>query len=138
MVFLAAYPAQNMASYPLAYSLVILPLSVARWSQFSHKTVPSAATFFGVSLFRLSGAINVLLLLLVRPRLLLFVPPVNTVETATDPGRHSTTGSAKYNLSLQPTAMNELGERSWKPTSRGSGNNIALSPVNSTARSDDI
>jgi hypothetical protein len=144
MVFLVAYPAQKLASYPLAYSLVVLPLSIARWSLFSHKEVSSASTFFGVSMFNLSGAINVLLLLLVRPRLLLFVPPAITVETATDPGRHSTSGSAvfptvtKYNLSLQPTAMDDLGERSWKQTSGGSGNNMALSPTSSTAKSDDI
>jgi hypothetical protein len=37
--------------------------------------------FFGVSMFNLSGAINVLLLLFVRPRILLFIPPVKPVET---------------------------------------------------------
>jgi hypothetical protein len=136
MVFLVACPAQNLASYPLAYSLVVLPLSIARWSLFSHRNVSSAATFFGVSMFNLSGAINVLLLLVVRPRLLLFVPPANTVETTIDPGRHSTTGSAKYNLSLQSTAMDDSGERSWKPTSGGSGNNIALSPISCSAKSE--
>ncbi|KAI9453542.1 hypothetical protein BJY52DRAFT_1088953, partial [Lactarius psammicola] len=62
-------------NYPLGYSLVVLPLSVVRWSLSSHKKVPSAATFFAVSMFNLSGAINVLLFLIVRPRLLLFSPP---------------------------------------------------------------
>ncbi len=36
----------NYFSYPLAYSLVVLPLSVARWSLDNHKDVPSAAFFF--------------------------------------------------------------------------------------------
>ena len=63
------------SSYPLAYSLLILPLSIARYVQFGHHNVPPAATFFGLSMFYLSGAINVLLLLIVRPRLLLFPRP---------------------------------------------------------------
>ncbi|KAH8990251.1 hypothetical protein EDB92DRAFT_1763981, partial [Lactarius akahatsu] len=64
--------ALGMLFYPLGYSLVVLPLSVVRWSHFNHKKVPSMATFFGVSMFNLSGAVNVLLFLIVRPRLLLF------------------------------------------------------------------
>ncbi len=42
---------------------------------FSHHHVPSAATFFGKSLFHLSGAINVLLFLVIRSKLLLFPRP---------------------------------------------------------------
>ena len=61
--------------YPLAYSFVVLPLSVARWLLFTHHDVPSAATFFGDSMFHLSGAINVLLFLIIRPKLLLFTCP---------------------------------------------------------------
>jgi len=61
--------------YPLAYSVVVLPLSVARWLLFSHHSVPSAATFFGVSTFNFSGAVNVILFLIVRPKLLLFTYP---------------------------------------------------------------
>jgi len=67
--------ALGMLLYPLAYSLMVLPLSIARWSLFNHKKVSSLATFFGVSVFNLSGAINVLLFLIVRPELLLFSPP---------------------------------------------------------------
>ena len=69
-------PTYRSSSYPIAYSFVVLPLSVARWLQFSnHIHVPSAATFFGVSMFNLSGAVNVLLFLIVRPELLLFTRP---------------------------------------------------------------
>ncbi|KAH9052529.1 hypothetical protein EDB87DRAFT_1570443, partial [Lactarius vividus] len=67
--------------YPLAYTLMVIPLSVARWLQFSHKKVPSAATFSGLIMFNLSGAINVLLFLIVRPRLLLFTPPEELSES---------------------------------------------------------
>jgi len=41
----------------------------------AHHNVPLAAIFFGVSMFNLSGAINVLLFLIIRPRLLLFPRP---------------------------------------------------------------
>ncbi|KAH9052530.1 hypothetical protein EDB87DRAFT_1570444 [Lactarius vividus] len=64
----------KLSSYPLAYSLMVIPLSVSRWLQFGHKDVPSAAIFFSDIMFHLSGAINVLLFLIVRPHLLLFKP----------------------------------------------------------------
>jgi hypothetical protein len=125
-------------SYPLSYSIVVLPLSVARWSLFDHAHVSSAATFFSVSIFNLSGAINVTLLLVVRPRLLLFVPP-KTSETGTELGHQCSTGSVvippsvpKYNVSLQPTAKGDLGERSWKSTS-----DKALPPISHMEKSDD-
>jgi hypothetical protein len=61
--------------YPLAYSLEVLPISIARWSLNSHKNVASATIFFGETVYNLSGAINVLLFLIVRPQLLLFPRP---------------------------------------------------------------
>ena len=63
------------SSYPLAYSFIVLPLTVTRWSLFSHHHVSSAATFFAISIFYLSGAINVVLFLIIRPGLLLFPRP---------------------------------------------------------------
>jgi len=80
----AEYPqrrtALGMLYYPLAYSLVILPLSVARWSLIHNRNVPSAAMFFGLAMINLSGAVNVLLFLIVRPQILLFAPPEQPVE----------------------------------------------------------
>ncbi|KAH9973578.1 hypothetical protein BGW80DRAFT_1459057 [Lactifluus volemus] len=49
--------------YPVAYALVVPPISIARWSRFSHHPVSSAVQFFGASMFNLSGAVNVLLFL---------------------------------------------------------------------------
>ena len=77
--------AHKLSRYPLAYSIVVIPLSVSRWLLFSHKSVPSAATFFGIIMFNLSGAINVLLFLIVRPHLLLFTPPEEPIEELDDP-----------------------------------------------------
>jgi hypothetical protein len=59
-------------SYPLAYSLVVLPLTIARWSHKYEKDIPPAALFFGQSTLNLSGAINVLLFIVIRPELLFF------------------------------------------------------------------
>jgi hypothetical protein len=72
--------AHALPSYPLAYSVMVIPLSISRWLQFNHKSVPSAAVFFGEIMFNLSGAANVLLFLIVRPHLLLFTPPEALVE----------------------------------------------------------
>lgn len=49
-------------------------MSFARWLQYSHN-LPSAAMLFGQSMFNLSGAVNVLLFLTIRPQLLLFALP---------------------------------------------------------------
>ena len=64
-------------SYPVAYTIVVLPVSVARWTAFNHPNshIPDAATFFTVFLHNSFGAVNVLLLLTTRPNLLLFVDP---------------------------------------------------------------
>jgi len=108
---------KSLLFYPLAYSLMILPLSIARWLEFDGKSVPSAATFFGSSVFNLSGAINVLLFLTTRPQLLLFSPPDAPDESSEPEGTELqlATGSAvfadtpKYHHSPQP-AGTELAE----------------------------
>jgi len=64
-----------MLAYPLAYSLIVLPLSITRWLEFNNRSVPSAATFLGIVIFNLSGAINVVLFLIFKPELLLFARP---------------------------------------------------------------
>ena len=87
---------------------MVLPLSIARWS--NSEKVPSAATFFAVSMFNLSGAINVLLFLIVRPRLLLFPHP-DEFKGHEDVKLGRPTGSAifpdtpEYSQSPQPTRM---------------------------------
>jgi hypothetical protein len=76
----------DMIAYPLAYSLIVLPLCVVRWVGFSQEahsqTMPSAATITVVALFGLSGAVNVVLFLSTRPDRLLFAkePPMSAGE----------------------------------------------------------
>ncbi|KAA1473969.1 hypothetical protein DENSPDRAFT_780811 [Dentipellis sp. KUC8613] len=76
--------ALSMLAYPLSYSVLVLPLSIVRWLTFSTGgSVPSAATFVVITLYGLSGVVNVLLMLLTRPRLLLFsepLPPTSPVR----------------------------------------------------------
>jgi len=101
----------SVTSYPLAYSLIVLPLTVARWLQFSNHKVPSAATFFGDTMFSLSGAINVLLFLIIRPGLLLFPRPEELAgpEIALAPQGTGTSSGvfsdmAKFQHSSDPTS----------------------------------
>ncbi|KAF8262435.1 hypothetical protein EI94DRAFT_1808789 [Lactarius quietus] len=104
---------RSMLLYPLAYSIIVLPISVTRWSLIFNKNekVTSAATFFSVSVFNLSGAINVLLFLVVRTQLLLFSPPDECGEPRGAELRQPATGSAlftdtpRYNHSPQPTGI---------------------------------
>ncbi|KAH9048657.1 hypothetical protein EDB83DRAFT_2227100 [Lactarius deliciosus] len=81
--------------YPLAYSIMVIPLSVSRWLLFNNKNVPSATTFFGIIMFHLSGATNVLLFLIVRPRLLLFTPPEELGESSVELA-NTITSSARF------------------------------------------
>ncbi|KAJ7693375.1 hypothetical protein B0H17DRAFT_1059942 [Mycena rosella] len=64
-----------MIAYPACYCVLILPLSVVRWIGFEHPSagaIPSAATFAVISVYGLSGALNVALLLNTRPNSVLF------------------------------------------------------------------
>ncbi|TRM70280.1 hypothetical protein BD626DRAFT_423053 [Schizophyllum amplum] len=62
-----------MISYPLVYSILVLPLSVVRWIGFlDNDPQPPALTMTVASIYGLSGAANVLLLRLTRPNSVLF------------------------------------------------------------------
>jgi hypothetical protein len=106
---------------------MVLPLSITRWSLFNHKKVSSGATFFSVSVFNLSGAINVLLFLIVRPQLLLFSPPGEYSEPGEELAHPNTSSAifsdtAKYGPSAQPTGMElmeHVGDGVWNPILEG-------------------
>ncbi|KLO07848.1 hypothetical protein SCHPADRAFT_944920 [Schizopora paradoxa] len=72
----------KLLAYPIAYSIVVLPLSVVRWITFGEQgcgrsSVPEAATFAAVFLHGCFGFVNVVLLLTTRQTLLLFDDPRN-------------------------------------------------------------
>jgi hypothetical protein len=71
--------------------------------QFDNHNVSSAATFFSVTMFNLSGAINVLLFLIVRPHLLLFTrreklaePDMEVASQGTGPAMFSDVGTFQH------------------------------------------
>ena len=88
----------------------------------------SAATFFATSIFNLSGALNVLLLLVVRPQLLLFTLPedyqLDVVEpepAESPPASPIIAATSKYNRwqTPQQTEMalpDDAEDRAWDPT----------------------
>ncbi len=121
----------SVTSFPLAYSIIVLPLTVARWLLFSHHYVSPAATFFGISMFNLSGAINVLLFLIFRRERLLFPRPkelprpqlvIEPEPQAQDIRPAILDDAENLQNSPEPTPM-ELGDED-------SGNGAAGSPVN--------
>ncbi|KAJ7188924.1 hypothetical protein C8R46DRAFT_878372 [Mycena filopes] len=67
-----------MIAYPACYCLLLIPLSVVRWIGFAQEhggrpnRIPSAATFAVISIYGLSGASNVVLLLSTKPNSMLF------------------------------------------------------------------
>ncbi|KAH8106400.1 hypothetical protein DFH11DRAFT_1272107 [Phellopilus nigrolimitatus] len=70
--------ARKMLWYPLCYIIIILPLSVTRWTSFlAHSSqqrteIPFALTAAVEALFKLGGLADVLLFAITRPNILLF------------------------------------------------------------------
>ncbi|KZV75490.1 hypothetical protein PENSPDRAFT_748391 [Peniophora sp. CONT] len=62
--------ALKMLMYPLTYTISVLPIAVARWTQFNHSDIPFAATVVCDMIYMSSGLINVILYALTRPFLL--------------------------------------------------------------------
>ncbi|KAG8692403.1 hypothetical protein FRC08_009797 [Ceratobasidium sp. 394] len=52
--------------YPVSYVILILPLSAARWAEFSGIKVPFHATIFGHTIYMLSGFVNTVLFITTR------------------------------------------------------------------------
>jgi len=62
-------------AYPVSYAILVAPLSIVRWLQNagSYQELISSADSLAVgAVFGLSGIVNVVLFLLIRPNLLLF------------------------------------------------------------------
>ena len=124
----------------VAYSLIVLPNTIAWYLQFNHHHVPPAATFFATSMFHLSSAINVALFLIIRPELLLFPHPreLDAQEIQLTPQGTNAQGPAlaifsdraKFQHSPEPT-LDMQGDE-------GSMDNTTLFHINSRRISDDI
>lgn len=53
--------ARQMLWYPVAYSILVIPIAAARFSAFNGKDVPFSVTIFTGSIFMLSGFVNAIL-----------------------------------------------------------------------------
>jgi hypothetical protein len=53
--------ARQMLWYPVAYTILVLPIAAARFSAFNGKDVPFGVTIFTSSIFMLSGFVNAIL-----------------------------------------------------------------------------
>ena len=104
-----------------------------------------AASFFADFVFSLSGAINVLLFLTIRPQLLLFSNPEECVELEVIELDYPTSGSAilpdtaKYNHSPQSVKLELMDDGRGRPWDSSVGSNsVTLSRIDSSPKLDDI
>ena len=122
------------SSYPLAYTLIVLPVTISRGLLFSKHHVPSAVTFFGASIFYLSGATNVVLFLIIRPGLLLFPRPRQLDEPEIpltiqdDTGVTNFPDTAEFQHSPEPTSA-VLKDVSFRDSATSSYVNSSQIPI---------
>ncbi|KII93802.1 hypothetical protein PLICRDRAFT_171509 [Plicaturopsis crispa FD-325 SS-3] len=88
--------ARQMLYYPAVYLVTVIPISVARFTEFGGYKVPFAATAFADVLFASSGVLNVILFVLTRPTLLPDRAPDNRLIA---PWRPSLSSIARPQLS---------------------------------------
>ena len=73
----ASREAMAVIWYPICYTILVLPLSIARWTTFHGKSaskMPFAVTAIVTTVFGLSGVVSVVLTVLTRRNLLLLGP----------------------------------------------------------------
>ncbi|KAH6906560.1 hypothetical protein BKA70DRAFT_1287996 [Coprinopsis sp. MPI-PUGE-AT-0042] len=61
--------AKMLLLYPAVYMFSIVPITIARWMQFSGHRTPYQATLFSATVFALAGFFNVILFWVTRPEL---------------------------------------------------------------------
>ncbi|KAJ8087716.1 hypothetical protein PM082_006553 [Marasmius tenuissimus] len=58
--------AQRMVWLPVAYTLLLIPITITRLTEFSGRRVPFGATIFAAVVFNLTGFVNVVLIVVTR------------------------------------------------------------------------
>jgi len=94
---------QHMVWYPVAYSVILLPIALARMTEFAAR-VPTWATITCDVIFNLNGLVNVLLLITTR-RLLpdpSHIPTFNTPRKAVDLASPEAVGITPFFLPVPP------------------------------------
>jgi len=103
--------------YPIAYTIMVLPLSVSRWILFRTNKEPGSAVFATITLFELTGFVNVLLLFYTRGRINLLEDDPYDDDTSSDMmeggnnTRHTRSGDPleSRDYVIEPTAMDGAG-----------------------------
>ncbi|KAI0827070.1 hypothetical protein BC628DRAFT_1318954 [Trametes gibbosa] len=80
--------AARMVWYPVAYTVLLIPVTIARFIMFSGRDVPFRATIFADFVFNLQGFVNVILLLTTRQ----FLPDTDALPMLT-PRKHVSVSS---------------------------------------------
>ncbi|KAH9852137.1 hypothetical protein C2E23DRAFT_827684 [Lenzites betulinus] len=97
--------AKSMLLYPLAYTILLLPIAVTRFVEWTGHEVPFTVTILCDSIFLLSGTVNVVLFLTTRR-----VLPVNSVIPRAISQRFSrgSTRDSKYSTNSTSTTFTDI------------------------------
>ncbi|KAI0765143.1 hypothetical protein C8Q74DRAFT_1219970 [Fomes fomentarius] len=99
--------AARMVWYPVAYTILLLPVTIARFVAFGGRDVPFRATMFADFVFNLQGLVNVALLLATRR----FVPDTDTLPLFEKRRRVSMTSPEAFGITPFVLPPLELGTR---------------------------
>lgn len=104
-----------LSRYPVAYTILLLPVTIARFVMFSGRDVPFRATIFADFVFNLQGVANVVLLLATR-RLL---PDTETLPIFSPRKRVSVTSPEAFGITPfvlpPPKAATSDSSLAWAP-----------------------
>ncbi|RDX54648.1 hypothetical protein OH76DRAFT_985365 [Lentinus brumalis] len=92
--------ATRMVWYPVAYTILLLPVTIARFVAFSGHEVPFRATIFADFVFNLQGVVNVALLLATRR----FVPDTATLPLF-EPRKRVSMSSPEAKFGITPFVL---------------------------------
>jgi len=126
--------ARQMLWYPVAYTILVLPIAAARFSAFNGKVVPLAVTIFTAGLFMLDGFVNALLF--TATRRVIQLPPNWKISHFTlsrrshDSERGPITGPY---MSTATATMTQVDEPD-NPTARAPGTPDTQAPLASISR----
>ncbi|KAJ1304601.1 hypothetical protein OPQ81_005743 [Rhizoctonia solani] len=97
--------------YPVSYTFTILPISAARWAEFSGATVPFGAKVFASTVFMLSGFINTLLFVATRR----VIPPIKLRRKSVS-GNSNIHPGISINISVHATRTQQISSANGEPS----------------------
>ncbi|KAK7443267.1 hypothetical protein VKT23_015864 [Stygiomarasmius scandens] len=124
---------QSMVWFPVAYTIILIPITITRFSGFSGAEIPFGATIFGALIFNLTGFVNVVLLLITKR----LFPDMDTIpELSTQRSKHLSVfqrgGITPFTLTRSDTAERYERERQATASIRQTGTSSNRSSVCAT------